>query len=67
MNYPVYNLLLTNKKFKKYADSFNKKNKTQKEIDYHFEYENIINSKAYKLGNKLLCFPRKIKKIIKRR
>lgn len=67
MNYPVYNLLLTNKEFKKYADSFNKKNKTQKEIDYHFEYENIINSKAYKLGNKLLCFPRKIKKIIKRR
>ena len=47
--------------------SFNKNNKIDKEIDYKKEYEKILNSKTFKLGDKLLKIPRKVKSIVIKR
>ena len=67
MNEPTYELLMKKDEFKKYVLSFNKNNKIDKEIDYKKEYEKILNSKTFKLGDKLLKIPRKVKSIVIKR
>lgn len=66
INEATYQLLLKKQEFKKFVEKYNKDNNIGKPIDYKEEYEKVINSKTFKLGDKILKIPRKLKSIIKK-
>ena len=63
---PIYNKLLEKEEFNNFV-----KNREILQLDpscpnyYKYEYEKIINSKSFKITNKVLSIPRKIIKQIK--
>ena len=59
----IYEMLKNDKDFKNYLKKQEDRNKNDL-IDYKKEYEKIINSKSFKLGNAIMKIPRKIKRII---
>ncbi len=67
MNEPTYQLLLKKEEFKDYINNYNKNMLEEKTINYKEEYEKIINSKTFKLGDIILKIPRKIKNIVTKR
>ena len=59
----IYEMLKNDKDFKNYLKKQEDRNKNDL-IDYKKEYEKIINSKSFKLGNAIMKIPRKLKRII---
>ena len=59
-------MLLKKKDFLDFVKKYNQENNIGKPLDYKEEYEKVINSKSFKLGDKILKVPRRVKRIIKR-
>ena len=66
INEPTYKLLLNKEQFIEFKNKYDEQHKQEKPIDYKEEYEKVINSKTFKLGDMILKIPRKIKNIIKK-
>ncbi len=66
INEPTYQMLLKKKDFLDFVKKYNQENNIGKPLDYKEEYEKVINSKSFKLGDKILRVPRRVKRIIKR-
>lgn len=65
MNEQTFNLLLKKHNFKEFIKKYNlEHNINSDKNDYKSMYENIINSKSYKIGNMIMFIPRKLKRII---
>ena len=63
INEPTYQLLLKKKDFYEYVKKY-EKTKEENTLDYKMEYEKVINSKTFKVGDKIMFIPRSIKRII---
>lgn len=63
INEPTYQLLLKKQDFKDYVELHTPKQEVDT-FNYKEEYQKIINSKTFKLGDMILRIPRKIKRII---
>ena len=72
MNEPTYKILLAKKDFKKFVEKYDEKHnivanrEIVEEIDFQKEYEKVINSKTFKVGNLIMFIPRKIKNIFRK-
>ena len=67
INEPVYQLLLKKEEFQKFVEKYKREHKVEERSDWKTEYEKVIHSKTYKVGNLIMKVPRKIKSLCSRK